>query len=206
MSKAAVLWTGGKDSCLAYLRAKEGGENVVSLVTFFEEGREFRAHPREQIRDQANHLGIPVHFLPVSEPYRAGYGEQIERLRSERGISKLITGDIDLVDGFPNWIKECCDTIGLEVGFPLWQEDRRTLLEDLFARDLPIEITWINHPAISKDWLGKRLTREFIDHLRELPALPPIDLCGENGEYHTMVRFPPRSSDLQVVDEGPELR
>ena len=37
---------------------------------------------------------------------------------------------------------------------------------------------------LSKEWLGRRLNKTF---LRDLKRLKTIDVCGENGEFHTFV-------------------
>ncbi len=39
--RAAVLWTGGKDSALALYEARLSGFTIVNLVTFIPEGRIF---------------------------------------------------------------------------------------------------------------------------------------------------------------------
>ena len=47
---------------------------------------------------QAQKIGIPIKFVPISEPYKQSYREQIEKIR-DNGIEVLITGDISTVGG-----------------------------------------------------------------------------------------------------------
>lgn len=60
-------------------------------------------------------------------------------------------------------------------------------MSELLRRGMQIKISWINHPKIPQHWLGKIIDQNFIDELKTLNKDTPIDLSGENGEYHTMV-------------------
>ena len=40
---------------------------------------------------------------------------------------------------------------------------------------------------LGEDWLGRKVDRDFIDRLSELTKTKNITLCGEAGEYHTLV-------------------
>ena len=103
------------------------------------------------------------------------------------GITAVITGDINYVEGHPNWIEECCNGLDLEVIRPLWQESRLMLLEELITRGIEARITWINHPSIPLSWKGRIIDIKCLTDLKHLSIKAGIDLCGENGEYHTMV-------------------
>ena len=98
-----------------------------------------------------------------------------------------MTGDIDFVDGFPNWITECSEGMDLSVVCPLWQMPRERLLGELIWRGIAADITWIREDALPKSWLGRRIDERFIEDVVALSAKAPLDICGENGEYHTMV-------------------
>ena len=186
-----MLWTGGKDSCLAYYRAREAGYQVVALATFVPASGEeqFKAHPQAEMRLQAEALGVPIHFLEVKPPYRQGYQDRLRELREALGLTAVITGDIDRVDGHPNWIADCCAEIGLEAVFPLWQEPRPALMAELLRRGLKVEISWLNHPALPRELRGRIIDSTLLTELTEICSKVGIDLCGENGEYHTMVRL-----------------
>jgi len=191
MRKAAVLWTGGKDSCLAMHRAYDKGIAIACLATFVpEDRREFEAHPTTETRRQANAMNLDLHFIPVREPYRDSYIKGLTWLKG-LGITAVITGDINYVEGHPNWIEECCNGLDLEVIRPLWQESRLMLLEELITRGIEARITWINHPSIPLSWKGRIIDIKCLTDLKHLSIKAGIDLCGENGEYHTMVNCAP---------------
>ncbi len=186
-----MLWTGGKDSCLAMHRAYDKGIALACLATFVpEDRRQFEAHPTTETRRQAKAMNLDLHFIPVREPYRDSYIRGLTWLRG-LGITSVITGDINYVGGHPNWIEECCKGLDLEVIRPLWQESRLTLMEELLTRGIEARITWINHPSIPLSWKGRVIDSECLTELKHLSRKAGIDLCGENGEYHTMVNCAP---------------
>jgi uncharacterized protein (TIGR00290 family) len=206
MKAAVVLWTGGKDSCLALYRARELGHQILALATFVpKDGKEFSAHPREQMIQQAAQLGLPIHFIAVEEPYRSSYVSGLTWIRNNLGVTAVVTGDIDLVDQLPNWIQECCSSLDLEVVMPLWQEPREALMDELIRREMQVKITWINHPSIPQHWLNKTIDKVFLEEMKAVCKRENLDLCGENGEYHTMVSILTRRSECRQ-DESPLVK
>ena len=183
MTRAAILWTGGKDSCLALHRVRgDGTTQVACLATFVpDDGQEFKAHPQHLIVKQAQALKLPHLFIPVSPPYREGYVEGIKSLIERMGVDTLVTGDIDFVAGFQNWILECCEGLRVKVARPLWQNSRESLMNELLARRIEARITWINHPCVPSAWIGRTLDLQLVAELKELARAFGFDICGENG-------------------------
>jgi diphthine-ammonia ligase len=198
---AAVLWTGGKDSCLALHRVIDQGVSIACLATFVPaDGQDFKAHPRQLMEKQARSLGLPHFFLEVKEPYEEGYEEGLAFLRDRRTIGAVVTGDIDAVAGHSNWIRERCRGLDIEVIRPLWKEPRISLMKELLSRRIEAQITWINHPEIPQSWKGCIIDEWLLAELVTLAERTEIDLCGENGEYHTMViRAPMFRAGMPIV-------
>lgn len=189
MQNAVVLWTGGKDCCLALHLAQDDHQiNIVALVTFVPSGNvEFRAHPQSEIREQAKRLGLDIHFMIINEPYKGSYIEALKGIKRDLGANILITGDIDLIEGHPNWMEECCQGLDIVVHRPLWQKSREWILEEIIRRGIQARISFINHPSIPKSWLNRVIDDEFLKEMKAHSLSTGIDLAGENGEYHTMV-------------------
>lgn len=191
--RVAVLWTGGKDSALALYRAVDEGARICALVTFVPSAEaDFKAHPLPAMKVQAEQLGIEHCTISVSEPYREGYIAGLARVRDDFSVPAVVTGDIDLVDGMPSWIKECAAAVNLDVIMPLWQQEREELLWDVVHRGIVANISWINSGALPVQWLGRAIDAAFIHDIVALGARTRVDLCGENGEYHTMCGLLPR--------------
>ena len=207
----AVLWTGGKDSCLALLRVRERLD-LRCLATFVPDPpRPFRAHPLATMRAQAAALALPHRLLPVREPFAATYEAGIDALAAE-GIEVLVTGDLDRVAGHPSWIVERAAGRAA-VERPLWEEDRAAVLRELVERGVRAVITLAPAGGVGAEYVGRALDAALVEELiarhGEEPAGggPPFDACGENGEYHTCVLDAPGfARPLALVDPRAETR
>ena len=179
--KAAVLWTGGKDSALA-LHVSLNLYDIRRLVCFVPaDDRQFYAHPTSLMEVQARKIGIPIDFMPIAEPYRASYRQQIRVLR-DSGIEVLITGDISTIGGMPNWIDGVAANLA-DVYKPLWELDRYTILDTLISEKFEVICSLAYNKFFASTIAGRHLDAELISELKRFP----VDACGEQGEYHTWV-------------------
>ena len=67
ISKAAILWTGGQDSCLALFEAEKLGYEVENLITFIPIDSGFRAHPSIFIKLQAEAIERQHFTLEITD-------------------------------------------------------------------------------------------------------------------------------------------
>ena len=187
MSKAAVSWTGGKDSSLAFYEAEELGYEICSLVTF-DWGQDLSiAHPLDLIDLQAEALGCPHFRIKVTEPFDRSYESAISSLKKQHGIDTLVTGDIGEVAGHdPNWLVDRAAHSKVNVIRPLWHNDKIELLNRLLNLKFRVVFSCVKRPWFTKDWLGNELSASTIEQLIELNQRSGLDLCGEQGEYHTL--------------------
>lgn len=185
MNNGCVLWTGGKDSMMAMLAARER-LHIACLATFVPKpARPFRAHPVETMKAQAAALGLEHRVLPVGEPLAESYERAIDSLAAE-GIDTLVTGDMDRVAGHDNWIVERArDVVAVER--PLWQVDRIAALRELLRRGVRAVCTLSYDNVFSEPLVGRELDEELVGQLIERHGVDGFDACGENGEYHTCV-------------------
>lgn len=181
-----VLWTGGKDSFLALQSSRKQGITVRALVTFVPPQPSFRAHPIQLMQAQAAALQIPHRPIAITPPFDVSYSLAFRALREE-GVTTLITGDIAEVDGFESWVVERANPEGLQVRRPLWHRERAGLLQEVLDERIRAVITAARDPPLGADWVGTPLDEGAVDRLRKVAKTSPLDLCGENGEYHTMV-------------------
>ena len=107
------------------------------------------------------------------------------------GIDTVITGDIAEVAGQPNWIRERARPVGMNVLTPLWGRDRLELLQRLLALQFKVIFSCIKTRWLAAEWVGRDLDSEAIAGLRALRQQNGLDLCGEEGEYHTLVTDTP---------------
>ncbi len=184
---AAVLWTGGKDSSLALYEATLQGFKIERLITFVPSDGRFRAHPLEVLSLQAQALGLPHHTPEIKEPYREAYQEAIVALRKSWAVQTLVTGDIGEVEGHRNWIRERCVGSDVDVLTPLWDRGGIELLDRLLSCGFQAIFSCVKTPWLTPDWAGRELDAEAVAELSALAQDGHFDICGEQGEYHTLV-------------------
>jgi diphthine-ammonia ligase len=188
MSSVAIAWTGGKDSSLALHEAEASGCRINSLVTFAPTNARFLAHPLTFMRLQAQALSLPHRVIEVEAPYERSYENAILSLKKEHGIDALVTGDIDEVVGqSPDWMLDRGVRCGVDVLRPLWQRDRFELLYRFISLRFRAIFSCVKMPWFTEEWLGTGLSHSSIERLRDLSKRTELDVCGERGEYHTMV-------------------
>lgn len=188
MTAAFISSSGGKDSCLALLRAREAGYDVRVMFSMLDEtGQRNRSHgvPPALLAAQAEALGMTLRTAEAGWPdYEAVFVRELEQLRTE-GFEAGIFGDIDLVP-HREWEERVCARAGLRAHLPLWQLDRRDLALEIIERGLRAIVVCTDSRFLTDDYCGRAYDEAFI------AALPAgVDICGENGEFHTFVHDGP---------------
>ena len=182
--RAAVSWSGGKDSYLALHRSRSSYD-IVALITMFDEsGSRSRSHGlRPQILEaQAGRLGLPICKGRGSwATYEDGYLQALAEARA-LGISHVIFGDI-MYDSNREFPERVCAVSGLTAIEPLWGEPTADLYREFVQTGADARIVTVRESVFDQSWLGRRLT---LDLLASLDAAGS-DPCGELGEYHTVV-------------------
>ena len=180
----AAMWTGGKDCSLALYESRKSGLKVKELITFAPSSPIFLAHPLPFLKQQAAAMGLRHRTITIRPPIETGYIRAIRALRRE-GIRTLVTGDIAEVGGRPNWMREVSQGTGLDVQTPLWGRDRRDILSDFLDNGFKAIFSLVKNPWFNQEWVGRTLDRQAVNELASLA--PGLDICGENGEYHSLV-------------------
>ncbi|MEW6186024.1 MAG: diphthine--ammonia ligase [Thermodesulfobacteriota bacterium] len=197
--RASVLWTGGKDSALALYEARSAGVEIINLLTFIPEGADFLAHPLPFMRMQAQSLGLPHQTIAIEPPFEESYEKAISRLKEQYAIEALVTGDISQIDGYPNWIRERSKPSGLKVLNPLWEKERSWIMNRLLDTGFQVIFSGVNKTWLTEDWLGREINPHNLRQLEEIARAKGLDLCGEQGEYHTLVLDGPMFKQRIVI-------
>ncbi len=178
-------WSGGKDSCFACYRAMCRGYDISYLVNFIsKEYKRVSFHGTEDklIQLQAEALGIP---LLQKETTGNGYEQEFkEAVRSliPNGIKGMIFGDIYLQE-HKDWVERVCGELGIKAVEPFWGEEPERILLEFMNAGFEAIIVSAKADLFGKEWIGGKVDRDFFKYLKE----NSIDICGENGEYHTLV-------------------
>jgi diphthine-ammonia ligase len=178
-------WSGGKDSCLALYRAISAGARPAALLTILDQsGARSRSHGLtvDVLRTQAAALGIPLVTRTASwDEYEPTFIAALRELR-ETGTKAGVFGDIDL-EAHREWEQKVCAAAGITAHLPLWQTPRQALLDEFLALGFKAMVVVTKDDPLGDRYLGRTLDAALI---REFERVG-IDLCGEAGEYHTVV-------------------
>lgn len=199
--KAAVSWSGGKDGCLALMRAREHYDVTLMLTMFDERGERSRSHGqrREILRAQAERLGLDlVEGRGTWAGYDRGFSTMLREARA-RDVSHVIFGDI-LYEHHRDWARRITAGAGLAAVEPLFGEPTAALFAEFVALPGRALIVTARQSALDESWLGRELSASLVPELVSLG----VDPCGENGEYHSIVVDCP--AFIRAIDVRPGAR
>jgi len=105
----------------------------------------------------------------------------LERVKREK-LKGIIFGNIFLED-----VREFYETrvraLGLEYYDFLWGQSTRLVLEGFIQSGFKAIITSIWLKKLDRKYLGREINESFLIDLEK----EAVDVCGENGEYHSLV-------------------
>jgi uncharacterized protein (TIGR00290 family) len=165
-------------------RARAAGLDMAYLLAMFDEsGERTRSHaiPREVMQAQAAALGLELVAPSASwSDYESVFIQTLTALRA-RGVTEVVFGDIDLAP-HRAWEEKVCAAAGLTARLPLWQEDRGALAAEVLKLGYRPLVVCTDDRWLGAEWCGRPYDQNCIHDLPD-----GVDVCGENGEFHTFV-------------------
>lgn len=182
--KFVMSYSCGKDSTLALHKMIDRGCMPIGLIVMINEkmGRSFfHGATLNMLKEYEKALDIPVKTVFSSgEDYHLLMEKALEEFKGA-GAELACFGDID-IEGNRRWSEERCEKAGIEPVFPLWHADRRNNVSEVISLGYKCLIKSINNKLLPKSLLGRLLDEEALEVMEQRG----IDVCGENGEYHTL--------------------
>lgn len=183
--KAVFNWSGGKDSALALYTVLQQNEfEIVALLTTVNEETELssmHAIPHALLEKQAESIGIPLY--PVLLPKDINIYEQRMQDAANhfkaQGVQHFIFGDIYLSD-VRKYREDRLHPLGIEVVEPIWNLNSTEVMQDFLASGIRTKIIVTDATKLDDSFIGQDIDAALIERI---PA--EVDVCGENGEYHT---------------------
>lgn len=167
------------------MKAKEQGYSPKVLLNVLnEEGKISRSHgiPADILQAQAKAAQLPIHLIQSSwQDYEMNFTSALQQLKKEYDLQFAVFGDIDL-QAHKDWEEKVCTNAGLKAALPLWQEDREDLVMQMMNVGVKTMIVSCNE-IMGASFLGRILDKQLVHELQSMG----IDVCGENGEFHTLV-------------------
>ena len=189
MKKAYFNWSSGKDSSLALYYALQSGKfTVEALFSILKSDcKKISMHEIgvELLKRQAEAIGIPLtlfYFDPTwsEETYQSAIKVQMDRFKGQN-ITTALFGDLHL-ESLRRNREAGCRQAGINAEFPLWNIPQEKVMTEFLRLGFKTIVTCVNHAVLSEMFLGQVIDENF---LSRLPT--GVDICGENGEYHSFV-------------------
>ncbi|ADB57742.1 diphthine--ammonia ligase [Archaeoglobus profundus] len=201
--RVCILYSGGKDSNLALLKAWKEMEVVclVSLSPKSEESVLFHYPNTELVKLQAKSLKIPLIMKACSDDEVGSLNALREALKEAKelyGVEGVVTGAIRSTYQATRF-QRICDDLELWCFNPLWLRDEVSILREALELGFEIVFTRIAGYPLSKDMLGRKITIETVEMLENMKRF--VNPAGEGGEYETLVlNMPLFTKRLKIVD------
>ena len=205
--KAAVLFSGGKDSCYSAYLAKKKGYELSCLISVFSKNKDsymFHTPSISKVKKQAKVMGIPL-LIKKTKGKKEDELKDLEKIISKAKkkfkIDTIITGAIASVYQASR-IQKICDKLNLKCFNPLWHKNEIKYLEELIKNKFQIIITAVAAYPLDKSWLGRKIDKKFISDAKELQKKYKIHAAGEGGEFETFVLDCPLfKRPLKILDK-----
>ncbi len=190
MNDAAVLFTGGKDSCLALLLAKKRGYNIKYLLTILPnlyDSYMYHKPSLSLLKMQAKMLGIPL-ITQNSKSIKEKEVNDLEKLlkRVKGKIDFIVTGGVASKYQATR-IEKTTKKLGFKLINPLWNLGAEKVWKECLKNDFDIILTKICCEGLGKEWLGKIINKKLFDELVKRSKKYGFNLEGEGGEFETSV-------------------
>jgi len=198
--RTGVLFSGGKDSCLALHKAIECGKKIDCLLSLMPENIDsfmFHKPDLKLLKKQAEMLDLPLVIQKTK-------GRQDEELGDLRKLVEKSKVDVLVVGGIASnyqgsRIKKLCGRLGVDVYAPLLDYTTEKLWKELLDSRFKVIITKISCEGIQKEFIGKVIDATEFEKLKKLSEKYKFRLDFEGGEAETAVLFMPDfSKDIKI--------
>ncbi|MCC9070094.1 diphthine--ammonia ligase [Flavobacterium sp. F-65] len=205
MKKIALFnWSSGKDSALALYKIQQAKEFEISclLTSVNQQFQRISMHGVrvDLLEQQAKSIGLPLEIMqipemPTMEVYEEVMSKTLTKLKSQ-GVKYSIFGDIFLED-LRKYREDKLVDIGFEAVFPLWKTPTKDLIQEFISLGFKTIVVCVNERFLDKSFVGRVIDQDFINDLPD-----NVDVCGENGEFHTFTYDGPIFSEPIKFEVG----
>ena len=189
--KAAILFSGGKDSTMAIYNALENNDDVKYLLAIKSHNDEsYMFHvPNIHITDLlAEAMSIPIITVTtegIKEKELDDLKEGFIKLKNQ-GVEAIYTGAL-----YSTYQKTRIERLGEEVGLkiisPYWHVDELKYMRKIISIGFDVVISGVSAYGLDEKWLGRHIDEECISDLIKLNEKVGINLAFEGGEAETLV-------------------
>jgi diphthine-ammonia ligase len=189
--KAAVLFSGGKDSTMAVYKAIEEGYDVEYLVSMISDNPEsYMFHvPNIHITELSSEaMEIPLIMAKthgVKEKELDDLKGVLNKLK-DRGVEAIFAGAL-ASEYQKSRIDQLCSDLGLVSIAPLWHIDPKKYMEEIIDSGFEVIIISVSAEGLDESWLGRRIDHQLLEEIINLNSKYGMHMAFEGGEAETLV-------------------
>ncbi len=210
--KLGVLFSSGKDSCLAMEVMMKQNYDVKCLITIKSKNpHSYMFHtPNIHLTElQAKAMNLPIIIQDTKgekEKELKDLKKAIKKAIEEYEIEGIVTGALYSTYQRDR-IEKICDELGLKCFAPLWHMDQEKEMRRV-VKNYKIIFTSISAYGLDESWLGRRITEKDVEELVKLNKKYGINVAGEGGEFESLVLDAPffnkeiRILDYEIIKEN----
>lgn len=185
--KTYFNWSSGKDSALAlhYLLKDKNYSVDLLLTTINLPHNRVSMHGvrKDLLVKQFEAIGIPYTIIelpqePTMQEYNSIMNKSIRHLQ-QNNFECAAFGDIFLED-VKKYREGQLAPFNMKAIFPLWKIDTKKVMNEFINSGFRAIVVSINSTLLDKSFAGRMVDESFIKDLQA-----NVDVCGENGEFHT---------------------
>jgi len=189
MDNVLFSWSGGKDSAMALyeILAAQQYQVAALLTTVTEDYQRISMHGvrRDLLQRQADSLGFPLEEIMISrqssnDEYESRMADVLVRYQ-EQGVRSVVFGDIFLED-LKVYREKNLARLGMKGIFPIWKRTSDELIHSFIRLGFKAIIVCVDTKTLDGSFAGRVIDEQFVS---DLPK--GVDVCGENGEFHSFV-------------------
>jgi diphthine-ammonia ligase len=204
--KFAALFTGGKDSTYAIYLAKKLGHEITCLITVNSENPDsymFHTPAIELTELQAEAMELP-HIIGSTagekEKELIDLKEIIIAAQQKFEFDGLITGAL-FSEYQSGRIEKIAQDLNLQVLSPLWHKKQEEEMQELLDHKFKFILVSVAGEGMNKEWLGKIITNEDLEKLKELNKKTGFHIAFEGGEAESLVLDCPLfNKKLEIIE------
>lgn len=199
----AALFSGGKDSSFALRLVEEAGHEITYLVTLVSENPE--SYMFHTINNHLTCLQAKCMRKKLITGRTTGIKEKelldLKLTLEPLDIQGIVSGAIASTYQKKR-INQICRDLDLIHLSPLWQRERISLVKEMLENGMKIIISAVAAQGLDDRILGKPLDYPMLNRLLKLNERYGIDICGEGGEYESMVLDAPWFEKEIIIEEA----
>ncbi len=188
--KVGILFSGGKDSCLAIETAKNKGWEIAYLLSVKPTRRDcylFHYATVELTKELANMLNLPHIYTICNEADVKKEAQIIHDIVKKNPVDAIVLGGIGLQETQIKAIRDILFPLGVEVFAAHTGMNHEDILRDMVLRGYEILITEVAADGLNKDWLGKKIDMRNLPELKTASEKYGFHIGFEGGHANTLV-------------------